>query len=320
VNPKTGRPIEVPGMGDANPKLISPDSGGAHNWNPMAFHPATGLVYFPARAGTEMVHAPDKNWKYDPNRANVGIDGSYEGPLFAKMISMPPPTGELVAWDPIARKAAWRAKYPVLDGGGVLATGGNLIFEGRSDGVLAAYRATDGEQVWRFDAGTGIMAAPVTYTVDGVQYVTVMAGWGGAAGLMNLPVLGPTKPGYGRILTFALDGSATLKPLPFGHKEPPVPVVAAKQDPKTVHDGAMLFNGHCFLCHGLNAVAGSLPDLRYSSKEVLDSFEGIVLGGTRASDGMPSFKKILTAREVRAIRAYVIARSQESAKSTPAPR
>jgi quinohemoprotein ethanol dehydrogenase len=318
IDPKTGQPIELPGVADANPKLISPEPNGAHNWNPMAFHPTTGLVYIPARVGTQMVHVPDKKWKYDPNRDNVGIDGYYEGPLFAKMASMPPPSGELLAWDPIAHKPVWRAKYPVLDGAGVLATGGNLVFQGRADGIFAAYRATDGEQLWRFDAGTGIMAPPVTYTVDGVQYVTVMAGWGGAAGLMNAPSVGAARPGYGRILTFALNGTATLKVLPFGHKESPVPAITTKQNPRMVHEGSLLFNSHCFICHGLNAVAGPLPDLRYSSKEVLDSLESIVLRGTRASDGMPSFRKILTAKEVKAIRSYIIARAQESAKPTAA--
>ena len=50
----------------------SPDPGGAHNWNPMAFHPATGLVYFPARLGTQMVHVPDRRWKYDPRSRQRG--------------------------------------------------------------------------------------------------------------------------------------------------------------------------------------------------------------------------------------------------------
>jgi quinohemoprotein ethanol dehydrogenase len=313
VDPGTGRPIESPGVGDANPKMLSPDSTGAHSWHPMAFHPGTGLVYFSARDRTQMVHAPDKKWKYSADRDNVGIDGNYEGPLFAKLDSMPPPSGKLVAWDPVAGKAAWSAGYPVLDGGGVLATGGNLVFQGRSDGILAAYRATDGAQLWQFDCGTGIMAPPVTYTLDGVQYLTILAGWGGAPGLMNLPSLGAARPGWGRILTFALDGDAVLHAPPFGHKDRPRPAVSAKQDPRSVHRGALLFNSHCFLCHGLNAVGGSLPDLRYSSQAVLDSLPSIVLGGARARVGMPSFKKILTEKEVAAIRAYIIARAQESA-------
>jgi quinohemoprotein ethanol dehydrogenase len=318
IDVKTGRPIEFPGVADASPKLLSPEPNGGHNWNPMTFHPGTGLVYLPARVGTQMVHVPDKKWKFDPNRDNVGIDGKYEGPLFAKMAALPSPTGELLAWDPIAQKPAWRAQYPVVDGGGVLATGGNLIFQGRADGIFAAYRATDGEQLWRFDAGTGIMAPPVTYTVDGVQYVTVMAGWGGSAGLMNTPAVGAVKPGYGRILTFAPNGSAKLNATAFGHKSPPIPVVTAKQNPQTVHRGTLLFNSYCFPCHGLNAVAGPLPDLRYSNKKVLASLESIVLGGTQAAYGMPSFKKILSAREVRTIRAYIISRSQESTQPAQA--
>ena len=146
--------------------------------------------------------------------------------------------------------------------------------------------------------------------------MTVLAGWGGAAGLMNS--VGAAKPGWGRILTFALNGAATLKAPPFGHKEPPVPAIATKQNPQTVHKGALLFNGNCFLCHGLNAVAGPLPDLRYSSKETLDSLASIVLGGALTSGGMPSHKKILTAKEVEAIRAYIISRAQETAKPAPA--
>jgi quinohemoprotein ethanol dehydrogenase len=95
-----------------------------------------------------------------------------------------------------------------------------------------------------------------------------------------------------------------------------MPVITARQNPQTVHEGALLFNSHCFLCHGLNAVARPLPDLRYSGREVLDSMESIVLGGSRAADGMPSFKKILTGKEVKAIRSYIIARAQESVKPT----
>jgi quinohemoprotein ethanol dehydrogenase len=128
------------------------------------------------------------------------------------------------------------------------------------------------------------------------------------------------KPGYARILTFALDRSAVLEATPFGHKDPPVPAITEKQDPETVRTGGRLFNTQCGLCHGRGAVAGSLPDLRYSSKEVLDSLRSIVLEGSRAAYGMPSFNQIFTAEDVKAIRSYIIARAQESAKpSQPMP-
>jgi mono/diheme cytochrome c family protein len=183
--------------------------------------------------------------------------------------------------------------------------------------VLAAYRANDGKQVWSFDAGTGIMAPPVTYQVDGVQYVSVLAGWGGPDGLGNDPAWGRVKPGYGRILTFKLGSNVAFKAPAFGHKEPPpVPTITVDTSPQIVHQGKLLFADNCAGCHGDNAVAGPLPDLRYASATTLKGIEGIVLGGQRAVLGMPSFKKILTAGQVRAIQAYIVARARESAGQT----
>jgi quinohemoprotein ethanol dehydrogenase len=319
LDPKAGRPVESPGVAGWQPVMVSPDPGGAHNWNPMAFSPATGLVYLSAKTGTQMVHAPDPKWKYDPKRQNLGLDANYEGPLNAKLEKMPPPTGELLAWDPVARKAAWRVKSPVVEGGGVLATAGGLVFQGRSDGVLIACRASDGSQLWSFDVGTGIMAPPVTYSVEGVQYVSVMAGWGGSPGLMNFPGTGPAKPGFGRILTFALGGTAKLRAPAFARKDPPVPALATKGTPAQIHEGGLLFNDHCMQCHGFNAVAGGLPDLRYSDKETLLGLNEIVLGGSRAADGMPSFQSVLDAKQVQAIQAYIVARARESAKPAGGP-
>lgn len=316
LDPKTGRPIEVASESSAgfHPAIVSPDPGGGHNWNPMAFHPATGLVYLPAKTGTQFVHAPDSKWEYDADHVNVGNDVLYDGPLNAKMRKLPPPTGALLAWDPVAQRAAWSVSYPVLEGGGALATGGNLVFQGRADGILAAYRATDGKQLWQFDAGTGIVAPPVTYRLGGVQYVSVMAGWGGGG---PGQVAGKVKPGYGRILTYAIGATATLNPPAYGHKEPPTPAIAMNAPPKTVHLGELLFNGHCAGCHGADAVAGAQPDLRYATKAVHAQFEAIVLGGARASLGMPSFQKVLHADQVRAIQAYVLSRAAESSKLAP---
>ena len=231
------------------------------------------------------------------------------------MASLPPPTGELVAWDPVRQRAAWRVKYPVAESGGTLATAGNLVFQGRADGVFAAYRATDGKQLWSFDAGTGIMAPPVTYQIDGVQYVSILAGWGGTPGLFNAPGSGPVKPGYGRILTFMIGGTATLHARAYGHPNPPpMPSISINASPEEVHQGALLYGGNCAHCHGINAVAGIVPDLRYSSKRDLEGFDGIVRGGSLASVGMPSFDKILNAEQVRAIQAYIVSRIRESAK------
>ena len=318
IDPKTGRPIESPtayaGMG---PVLVSPDKDGAHNWYPMAFHPTTGLVYLPAKEGTTSLLVPDAGWKFDPRRDNLGTDRWYEGPLLVQSQLSPPPTGTLIAWNPVEQHEAWRVIHPVLESGGVLATAGNLVFQGRSDGIFLAYRATDGAKLWEFDAGTGIMAPPVSYLLDGVQYITLMAGWGGV-GLINSPRRGPTKAGFGRILTFAIGGTSRLEVPPFGHREPPAPTIRMNASQQSVREGKFLYATFCYRCHGVDAVAGSgVPDLRYATAQVHRDFEAIVLDGARESRGMPSFKDLLNRDQARAIQAYVLSRAADSAKTAP---
>jgi quinohemoprotein ethanol dehydrogenase len=147
--------------------------------------------------------------------------------------------------------------------------------------------------------------------VDGVQYVSVMAGWGGPAALFNAPNQGKTKPGYGRMLTFALGGKATLTPRAFARTGRPSPAITMNASPEMIHDGQLLYAANCTSCHGLNVVAGPLPDLRYSTRQVHEQFEAIVLGGARATLGMPPFKDLLTPDQVKAIQAYVLSRSKE---------
>ncbi len=317
IDPKTGRPVESATAYEAlKPVLVSPSPDGAHNWYPMAMHPGIGLVYVPSVEGSVSVHAPEKIWKYNPANWNRGEIPAYEGPLIEKLVAAPAATGKLVAWDPVAQREVWNVTSPVRDSGGVLATGGSLVFQGRSDGMFCAYRATDGKKLWEFDAGTGIMAPPVTYLVGGVQYLTLMVGWGGAAGIINPPGQGPTKPGFGRVLTFAIGGNAKLDVPRFGHQGPPSPAIRVNATPATVRAGGILFEKYCFYCHGVNAIAGSgIPDLRYSTEETHHQFESIVRGGTRESRGMPAFKDVLKRDQLPAIQAYILSRA--SAASTP---
>lgn len=227
-------------------------------------------------------------------------------------------SGHLIAWNPVEQHEAWRADLPLVESGGVLATGGNLVFQGRSDGIFCAYRATDGKKLWEFDSGTGIMAPPVTYLRDGVQYVTLMVGWGGAAGLVNLPGSGPVKRGFGRVLTFSLGANAKLEVPPFGHTRPPSPAIHMNATAASIREGSILFRRYCIYCHGVGAVSGSsIPDLRYASAETHHQFQSIVLGGVLEYGGMPSFKDALKPDQVQSIRAYVL--SQSAAASKPAP-
>lgn len=318
VDPQTGRPIEASSaVTGTEPFIVSPDPSGAHNWYPMAFSPDTGLVYIPVRDETIFLHRPNPRWQPDDSHRNEGIDTRYDGPLVDEWLNASPPTGRLVAWNPVTQEAEWKIDFPVLESGGLLATAGNLVFQGRADGIFAAYRATDGTRLWQFDAGTGIMAAPVTFSIDDIQYVTVMAGWGGGMGLINPPVLGPVKPGYGRILTFTLDATGTFEPPPFGHSEPPVPARASDAPPEFVREGQALYDSHCFGCHGVMVVAGPISDLRYATAEVHEQFEAIVRHGTREPLGMPAFGDLLTTKQVQAIQAYVLFRAEESAAPRP---
>jgi quinohemoprotein ethanol dehydrogenase len=309
------RPIESPtayaGMKEV---LVSPDPSGAHSWYPMAFNPHTQLVYLPVREGTVFLHRPDTAWRPHLTRRNEGMRRTTAtGPLLKAMQSARP-IGRLVAWDPIEQKARWSVDHPVLNSGGVLTTAGNLVFQGRSDGIFNAYRATDGAKLWEFDAGTGIMAPPVTYTVDGAQYVTLMVGWGGDMGLINPPILGPRKPGVGRILTFALGATSRLQVAEFRRDTFPILQQGTPNlSPALVEEGRGLYGTFCFSCHGVNAVAGALPDLRFATAEVHRDFEAIVLRGARVAGGMPSFSDLLTASQVKAIQTYVLQRARESA-------
>ena len=195
----------------------------------------------------------------------------------------------------------------------MLATAGNVVFQGSADGMFAAYRATDGTSLWTFDAGTGVMAAPVTYLAKGAQYVTLMVGWGGAVGLYNASNMGPVKPGVGRILTFALGGTAKLTPTPFGHPAPPVPAIRLDTTAAAIREGRILYHTYCRFCHGFNAIAGPVPDLRYATADVHRQFPSIVLGGARKALGMPSFADKLDSSQLRAIEAYVLSRAEAAA-------
>ncbi len=310
----TGRPIESSGAyAGMRPFLTGPDPSGAHSWYPMAFNPATGLVYLPVRDGTLFLHQPDTNWRPAPRQWNAGLGASYEGPLVAKWIASAPPVGRLVAWDPVQQRAKWTIDHPVLESGGVLTTAGNLVFQGRADGAFIAYRATDGAKLWEFDTKTGIMAPPVTYLLDGVQHVTLMVGWGAGIAAINPPSQGPVKRGFSRILTFAIGGNAAINTQPYGHAGPPSPAIDVAASPATVRQGRILYDTYCLSCHGLGVVAGPLPDLRYATAATHAAFESIVLRGAREPLGMPSFGDLLSSANAKAIQAYILQRARESA-------
>jgi len=221
-------------------------------------------------------------------------------------------SGKLIAWDPLKQKAAWEVPYSTIFNGGTLSTAGNLVFEGTADGRVVAYAADSGKKLWESPANTGVMAAPVTYEVDGEQYVTFMAGWGGAfstfAGALSLRA--GVKPNA-QVLTYKLGGSARLPEAKYkwaGRKpEPPKLTGTTAQ----IDQGRELFNASCSQCHGINAISGGvLPDLRTLSAENHQRFLGIVYGG-RIPDGMPSFQGHLDLQQAEAVHQYLIKRAYD---------
>ena len=117
------------------------------------------------------------------------------------------PFGRLLAWDPVKQKEAWRAEYVAPWNGGTLTTAGNLVFQGTADGRFIAYNATTGEKLWETPVGTGVVAAPATYTIDGKQYVSIAVGWGGVFGIAATGDR-TAKPGNGLHLRGRRQGAA----------------------------------------------------------------------------------------------------------------
>jgi quinohemoprotein ethanol dehydrogenase len=322
VDMKTGRPVEtaLARYPRRNPELIIPGPLGAHSWQPMSFSPITGLVYIPIQdAGFPYKSDADfhpRNFAFDTGTDFVAA-GMPQNPQIKKTI-MSSVHGRLVAWDPIQQKQMWDVDRPEAWNGGVVSTAGNLIFEGTAKGNFEAYRADTGAKVWSYAIQTGAIAGPITYMVNGEQYVAILAGWGGVFPLAaGEPALKSGRVrNVSRMLAFKLGGKAVLPDLPEIEPEilhPP----AAVADAATVHRGEKLYQRFCGNCHGDVAVSGGvLPDLRYSSTLTNDQWFSVVLGGLLRENGMVSFAKEISRGDATAIRAYVIFRANESLRES----
>jgi mono/diheme cytochrome c family protein len=277
----------------------------------MSFNPTTGLVYLPAQE-LAALHELDRKFQFRKGTWNTGTK-------FDGMADLPDGwgdevTGHLAAWDPVAQREVWRAQYASAWNGGTLTTAGNLVFQGTADGRFVAYRASDGRLLWQSPAGTGVIAAPVTYLVDGEQYVTVMAGWGGAYALAFGEAAAKNRvASVGRVLTYKLGGQAEPPDATPRDIVPPPPPVRVEVSERELLQGARLFQVNCAACHGFKAVGGgALPDLRFASAEIHAKWDDIVLGGIRGQSGMASFADVIDASQSRWIQAYVLQRALEA--------
>ncbi|MFN3260321.1 MAG: PQQ-dependent dehydrogenase, methanol/ethanol family [Pikeienuella sp.] len=301
---ENGRPIENPAARDPEaPWETIPSAYGAHNWHPMSFNPETGLVYIPAQ-GIPLVQQTDPAWELNKEKpmSTMSGQGWNLGFLFNTVAPEAQPFGQLLAWDPVKQEARWKIDHVSPWNGGTLTTAGDLVFQGTADGRFAAYSASTGEALWETPVGTGVVAAPATWEKDGVQYVTIAAGWGGVYGLMQKAT---ENVGPGTVYTFRIGGEATMPA--FVKNERTTLVSGVPYDPEHVGEGLALYVSNCLFCHGVPGVnnGGNIPNLGFSTAETLTGAKEIVLGGAMVDGGMPSFEGRMTEEELTRVIAFV---------------
>ncbi len=316
---ESGRPVETDTDYREVAKFVRPSPYGAHSWPPMSFHPKTGLVYLPVR-DMGAIYKMDAAWDYKPGRWNTGIDMAvYED--FGSDESDFSWEAYLLAWDPIEQREVWRLPHITAFNGGTLSTADNLLFEGSADGRFVAYRASDGAKLWESPVGTGVMAGPITYEIDGEQYVAVAAGWGASFAMSGGDAALRAKVrGGARVLAWKLGGDAVLPPgrPPLGPV--PAPSYAIESTATERRRGMILYQEECSVCHGPGAIGGGsgVPDLRYMAESTHAVFPRIVLEGLREPGGMPRFDDLFDAGDVRMIQAWILEQARiGSEKSAP---
>jgi quinohemoprotein ethanol dehydrogenase len=326
IDMRTGRPIEVPEARYGSDKVfnLAPGVQGGKGWHANAWNPQTGLLYISAqRAYYAMLG--DADYVPNPQGLNTGINFGIGFTYYRDNPEVPSEfVGYVLAWDPVKGEPVWKGDENEGPTGGVLATAGNLVFSGGGNNAneFRAYHAETGAKLWSFDTQTGVVAAPITYELDGKQYVAVSVGINQAGNYY--------APSYSRMLVFTLDGSATL-PEAVSFTPPQLNPPAATATPEQVARGEQLYNVNCSTCHGNGGAArgANFPNLLVSP--MLHSqagFDQIVLDGVRAQRGMVSFAERFDAQGSADIRAFLIAQAnaqlaamgdmQEAAPARPA--
>jgi PQQ-dependent dehydrogenase (methanol/ethanol family) len=321
IDPESGRPVETPEARYEEtgvPTLQFPHPLGGHNWHPMSFSPDTGLVYIPAQE-IPVVYGHDSDYEYNPDGWNVGVrfelasapDDPETRAAFGEMVK-----GYISAWDPVSQTEKWRVQHSNMWNGGLLSTAGNVLFQGNAEGEFVAYAADTGERLWSQFAQTGVVAGPVTYSVDGEQYVAVAAGWGGSFALVGGELASRSKGAVSnpRVLVYKLNADKSLPPMPEPAQLAAITPMEAVGDEASISEGHRLYMANCHMCHGDRAVSGSsIPDLRKMSADTWELFKPIVLGGLRHEQGMVGFAGTLSAEDTDAIYAYLVKRRNDLA-------
>ncbi len=308
---ENGRPEVIPEAVELDEYVIMPGPTGAHNWHPMAFNAKTGLVYIPTNQ-FPFVYDDNERGRTANSYWNVGYDVAA-----GWMLELPPGAleaqrtldgGALVAWDPVKAQPRWAVPFNMPFNGGVLSTDGDLVFQGNKNGDFVAYDAETGEPAWTQSMTGNAAAAPMTYKVDGEQYVAVLSGWGSTSMLTYGLILDEAVTAEpGRVITFKLGGDGAM-PAPMDYAVMEKPKAEAFGDAEMLQLGLETFAGNCQFCHGAMAVSsGVLPDLRWSPIAASEpAWDSVVRDGSLKANGMVSFAGHLSKEETDAVRAYVL--------------
>ena len=308
IDMDTGRPVENPEMAyDEKPQWVLPSNAGGHSWQAMAVDPNRGIAYLPVQDMPAWFGLPQSfldtgEYELNPDGMSLGVDMRPHEDAPPR----PESNGYLKAFDPLTGAEVWSVQRATPYNGGALATAGGLVFQGDAAGQLAAYDADNGSLLWEYDTQGNTPASPITYEIDGEQYLAVLVGrvW-------------RREGSDGRLMVFKLgaeEGEATPEQLEAADIPEPPPLTVSEDD---IGRGEVLYNRTCVGCHGLGAVATINADLRMMSGETHERFQDIVRGGVLADKGMLSFAAAVNEEEAELIRQYVISQALK-ARAAPA--
>ena len=330
IDPTTGAPEIDRDAADVStgPKIIFPGTPGARNWMPGSWDAARGLYVASVQDMGNLIFAAPPPHPYAAKGLNIEAVLIFTPQLAEALPSLPPPVAQAVkalpAWqqvlknpggsemrgiDPRTGRTVWRAPMQGWqDRGGTLTTASGLTIHGTLSGDLVVRETATGRVLKRIATGNSILAAPMTYQVKGVQYVAVMAAWGGG-GFPYVPryAAAYSRVNEGRLLVFRLGGKAVPLPprLPPLEVAPPPPPQAPGVTPAIIAEGRGQFFTHCAICHA-NQLRSITPDLRRMEAPTHAAFRDILLKGLLVPAGMPRWDDALSVEQVDAIHAFLI--------------
>lgn len=324
-----GRPIEAPGARYQDGKVhwIAPSTHGGHNWPPMSYSPETGLVYIPTAHNADPLVAKEGRGMDDADTfaGGAGANVTISNKLYLENVFDPNPeaptpgvgTGRLVAWDPVAQKEVWGIDQPGMYNGGLLTTSSGLLMQGDAEGMFIIRDNINGDVLKKIDLRSGIVAPPITYAVDGEQYITILAGWGGHMAKFHKHV---PRLHQGTIYTFKLGGTAE-----YPEKLEPVEprdITSRTTDASglTIGHGWNVFSRFCIACHALPGSGDmATPDLARSTESLFDNYSTIVKDGLLAPRGMPGFGDAISDNEIRDLKEFIYYMAEKVSNGNPPP-